>query len=118
MSEDMKRFVGTVTLRYEHNVYETTTNYIIESPIGESGQIHTREYPKNRINIIRNLLGRSELSVDQAVKRIEKSPHKNLLQYQYGPKKNNEVQDILICLVAIGKSSCSIEGTMFIFKIL
>ena len=118
ISEDIKELVGTVTLLNEHTVFETTTKYFIESPIGENGQIIKREYPKNRVNIIRNLLRRKELSVDQAVKRIEKSPHNNLLNYRYEPKKNNEVQDILICLVAVGKSNCSIEGARFIFKIL
>jgi len=118
MSKDERRFIETVTLLNKHNVYGTTANYIIESTIGENGQLSTREYPMNKINIIRNLLKGSELSVDEAVQRIEKSPHKKILQNQYGPKKNNEVQDILICLVAIGKSTCNIEGSRYVFKVL
>jgi hypothetical protein len=118
MSKDMKRFIGTVTLRNDHNVYETTTNYIIESPIGESGQINSREYPKNKINIIRNYLRGSELSVDGAAKRMEKSPYDKLLQFQYGPRRNGEIQDILVCLVAIGKGTLSIDNVNYFYKIL
>ena len=113
----MRRYVGTVTLRNEHEVYETVDNYIIESPMGKGGNISKRVFNKNPINTFHEFLKKSEYTVEEVATKIKNSPYHNLLRYQYGHKQNFEIQDILICIVAIGKGSYRKEGRKYYYKI-
>ena len=116
--------IGIVKLRQEHTVYKVGKNFVIRYThrIGEMLETYETVMKINKVerflNIFRDIFGNKKFTIEEAKKMIEKTHrYEKYLDTYRGKKRKYEVENILICIVAVGSGEVEKHGRGWVFKI-
>ena len=113
----MSKEIFQIKLKRNHIIYDGGNEYIIESEMGSNGKQRVqRSYSKSLVKIFESLLGGNDWTVDEAMAEIENSALVRYLEY-YGYKRRYEIQDILMCIAASGRSVVRKEGRGYLYQV-
>lgn len=91
--------LATIKLRNNYEIYKDKDNFIIESPIGKTGEVSKSVIKGDKIEIFLTIFQGKKASINEALKIIGKQGYGKYL-HTYGWKQRFEVEKILLCLVA------------------
>ncbi len=112
----MLKHLTTIKLRNEYCIYEENDSYIVEGPIGKSGEISRRTISKEIVNMFLDIFKGRKISISEAINIINSKGYDQYLETT-GWKQKYEVQAILLCMVAKGHGQITKEGKKYVYEI-
>jgi len=110
------RYITTVKLKKEHDIYTNGENFILKSPIGKSGEISERIVEIEKVKIFLDLFRGKRITIEEAIDIIKSYEYEKYLN-TYDWKQQFEVRNILLCIVVQGYGRFEKCGRKYIFEI-
>lgn len=112
----MATYIGAVTLRNEHPIFESTSGYFVDN-VDRNGTVHRVEVPTQAVEFLQEAFTESIVTVDDAFIELEPVAEAFNLPYTYGHKLRFYAQSVLLVLVARGDAACEKRSHTYYYTI-
>jgi hypothetical protein len=109
-------YLGAVTLRNERHIYEEGNAYYVEET-DKHGRVYKEAIPGQAVAFLRETLGGTTATVEDALEALEPVAGTLGLPYTYGHKLKFYAQNVLLVLVAKGEADVEQQGRAYHYTI-